>query len=60
MGHIAMGRFATTEDPIGTLPLLASEADALIAGQTVCVDGGRNLEGAPPPGVSRSRPPRCP
>ncbi len=44
MGHIAMGRFATTEDPIGTPPLLASEAGALIAGQTIYVVGGRTLE----------------
>ncbi len=35
MGHIPMGRFATTEDPIGTPLLLASEAGASIAGQTI-------------------------
>ena len=43
MGHIPLGRFATAEDLIGTLLLLASEAGAFITGQTIYVDGGRTL-----------------
>ncbi len=61
MGHIPMGRFATAEDPIGPLLLLAPKAGAFITGRTICIDGGRTLvEAAARPALTRSRPPRCP
>jgi NAD(P)-dependent dehydrogenase (short-subunit alcohol dehydrogenase family) len=43
MSRIPMGRFATAEDLIGTVLLLASPAGAFITGQTIYVDGGRTL-----------------
>ncbi len=43
MSRIPMGRFATAEDLIGTVLLLASPAGAFITGQTLYVDGGRTL-----------------
>ena len=43
MSRIPMGRFATVEDLVGTVLLLASPAGAFITGQTIYVDGGRTL-----------------
>ncbi len=43
MSRIPLGRFATAEDLIGTVLLLASPAGAFITGQTIYVDGGRTL-----------------
>lgn len=41
--RIPMGRFATAEDLVGAVLLLASSAGAFITGQTIYVDGGRTL-----------------
>jgi NAD(P)-dependent dehydrogenase (short-subunit alcohol dehydrogenase family) len=43
MSRVPLGRFATAEDLIGTVLLLASPAGAFITGQTIYVDGGRTL-----------------
>ncbi|MFQ5774507.1 MAG: SDR family NAD(P)-dependent oxidoreductase [Kiloniellaceae bacterium] len=43
MSRIPMRRFATAEDLLGTVLLLASPAGAFITGQTIYVDGGRTL-----------------
>ena len=43
MSRIPMGRFATAEDLIGPVLLLAAPAGVFITGQTLYVDGGRTL-----------------
>lgn len=43
IARIPVGRFATAEDLIGAMLLLASPAGAFITGQTIYVDGGRTL-----------------
>ncbi|MBL8698931.1 MAG: SDR family oxidoreductase [Alphaproteobacteria bacterium] len=43
MSQIPAGRWATTADLIGPLLHLASDASAMITGQTLFVDGGRSL-----------------
>ncbi len=43
MSRIPMGRFASADDLVGPVMLLASEAGSFITGQTLYVDGGRTL-----------------
>ncbi|SBW22364.1 hypothetical protein FDG2_2521 [Candidatus Protofrankia californiensis] len=40
-----MGRVATTEDYVGPLVFLASDASAFITGQILHVDGGWTIKG---------------